>query len=267
MPEILLCTLNAKYAHCSFGLRYLLANLGELQPRAAIAEFEISQRTVDIAERILAENPVIVGLGVYIWNIDQTTRLVAELRRIRPSLIMVLGGPEVSYETIGQPIVEGADYVICGEADISFRKVCESLLEGIRPPQKIIPGQLPQFDELALPYDLYSAEDIAHRVIYVEASRGCPYECEFCLSALDIPVRQAALEPFLASMQRLLDRGVRQFKFVDRTFNLNLRVSAAILESRPDVSRAVSPFRNGARSAARSAARTDCEISPRSTAV
>lgn len=230
MPEILLATLNAKYAHCSFGLRYLLANLGELQTRAAIAEFEISQRTVDIAERLLAENPAILGFGVYIWNIEQTTRLVAELRRIRPGLIIVLGGPEVSYETIGQPIVVVADYVICGEADISFRELCTSLLAGIRPPQKIIPGRLPQFDELALPYDLYSAEDIAHRVIYVEASRGCPYECEFCLSALDIPVRQATLEPFLDSMQRLLDRGVRQFKFVDRTFNLNLRVSAAILE-------------------------------------
>src|SRR5204863_8997249 len=73
------------------------------------------------------------------------------------------------------------------------------------------------------------AADIAHRVIYVEASRGCPYECEFCLSALDIPVRQAPLDEFLHAMGSLLDRGVRQFKFVDRTFNLNLKASRAIL--------------------------------------
>ncbi|MFN0053370.1 MAG: DUF4080 domain-containing protein, partial [Planctomycetales bacterium] len=95
---------------------------------------------------------------------------------------------------------------------------------------KIISAQLPQFAQLRLPYDLYTDRDVAQRVIYVEASRGCPYECEFCLSALDIPVRQAALDEFLSAMQRLLDRGVRQFKFVDRTFNLNLKVSRAILE-------------------------------------
>ena len=81
-----------------------------------------------------------------------------------------------------------------------------------------------------LPYDLYTDEDIAQRVIYVEASRGCPFTCEFCLSALDIPVRQFPLEQFLAAMGRLLERGARQFKFVDRTFNLNLRVSRAILD-------------------------------------
>lgn len=96
-------------------------------------------------------------------------------------------------------------------------------------PSKIIAAELPQFADLRLPYDFYTADDIAHRVIYVEASRGCPYECEFCLSSLDIPVRQAPLEQFLAAMESLLARGVRQFKFVDRTFNLNFKTSRAIL--------------------------------------
>jgi radical SAM superfamily enzyme YgiQ (UPF0313 family) len=84
--------------------------------------------------------------------------------------------------------------------------------------------------DVALPYDLYDQRDIDHRVIYVEASRGCPFTCEFCLSSLDIPVRNVPLDAFLASMQSLLDRGVRQFKFVDRTFNLNLNISRAILQ-------------------------------------
>ena len=89
---------------------------------------------------------------------------------------------------------------------------------------------MPNLNDLILPYDLYSDEDIAHRVLYVEASRGCPFTCEFCLSALDIPVRQFPLEEFLTAMGRLLERGARQFKFVDRTFNLNMRVSRAILD-------------------------------------
>ena len=88
---------------------------------------------------------------------------------------------------------------------------------------------MPTLDQIRPPYDLYSDEDIAHRVIYVEVSRGCPFTCEFCLSALDIPVRLFDVEQFLAAMQTLFDRGARQFKFVDRTFNLNLRVSRMIL--------------------------------------
>src|SRR6185312_9197727 len=81
-----------------------------------------------------------------------------------------------------------------------------------------------------LPYHLYTPQDIAHRVIYVEASRGCPFRCEFCLSSLDVPVRNVPLDAFLSQLHRLLDRGVRQFKFVDRTFNLNLNISRPILQ-------------------------------------
>lgn len=230
MPDILLSTLNARYSHASFGLRYLRANLGALRERSAIVEFDIGQRPIDIAERILALEPTILGLGVYIWNIGPTTELVGILKRAKPSLTIVLGGPEVSYETEEQAIVRLADFTITGEADHGFRELCEQLLRGGRPLQKIIAASLPHFDDLCLPYDEYTAEDVAHRVIYVEASRGCPFTCEFCLSSLEIPVRNAPVEPFLAALDTLLDRGVRQFKFVDRTFNLNIHIGRAILQ-------------------------------------
>lgn len=230
MPDILLATLNARYAHSSFGLRYLMANLGELEQSTVLLEFDISQRSVDILESILLHSPRIVGLGVYIWNVDQTTRLVSELKRVAPRTIVVLGGPEVSYECRDLELTEQADFIIAGEADLTFPEVCRDLLAGRRPLTKIIPARLPQFPELHLPYRLYSDRDLQQRVVYVEASRGCPFTCEFCLSALDIPVRQANLEPFLAEMDTLFRRGLRQFKFVDRTFNLNLQVSRAILQ-------------------------------------
>jgi len=230
MADIVLTTLNARYIHAAFGLRYLLANLGPLRAAAAIVEFDINQRPIDIAEALLARDPKIIGLGVYIWNAAPATEVVAILKRVRPDLTIILGGPEVSYEVEQQPIVELADYVVTGEADVAFARVCRQLLSGQRPAGKIIAAEPPDFSELVLPYDLYDDQDVAHRIIYVEASRGCPFSCEFCLSSLDIPVRQAPLPALLDHLGRLLERGVRQFKFVDRTFNLNLEASRTILE-------------------------------------
>ncbi len=254
MPDILLATLNAKYPHAAFGLRYLYANLGPLTERAAILEFDINQRPTDVLEALLAQNPKIVGLGVYIWNARESTQLAANLKRLRPDVTLILGGPEISYETDQQEIAQHADYVVTGEADLAFAELCERLLANRRPLQKVIAAELPQFEEkktgtgtvfsspttekgtgtffasLRLPYHLYTDHDLAHRVVYVEASRGCPFKCEFCLSSLDVPVRNVPLEAFLSAMQSLLDRGLRQFKFVDRTFNLNLNISKAILQ-------------------------------------
>ena len=230
MPRIVLATLNAKFVHAAFGLRYLYANLGELQRDAEIFESDINQRPMDVAEAILAKNPEALGLGVYIWNATESRELVQILKRVRPGLIIILGGPEVSYETEEQAIVHAADYVITGEADLKFAEVCAAILRGEPPAKKIQAADLPDLARLRMPYRFYNDRDVAHRVIYVEASRGCPFTCEFCLSSLEIPVRQFPIEPFLAEMQQLLDRGVQHFKFVDRTFNLNLNTSRAILE-------------------------------------
>jgi radical SAM superfamily enzyme YgiQ (UPF0313 family) len=238
MSEILLTTLNARYAHAAFGLRYLLANMGELADRTELIEFVANAPIAETLAAIVARQPRIIGIGVYIWNVEPATRLVAELKRALPETAIVLGGPEVSYEVDQQEIVGLADYVITGEGDLAFAALCRELLDGRQPSgnvignviDKVIAAPPPVLDLLQLPYRLYSDEDLAHRVIYVEASRGCPYTCEFCLSALEIPVRQFPLEPFLNEMQGLLDRGARRFKFVDRTFNLNLRTSRAILE-------------------------------------
>jgi len=230
MADIVLTTLNAKYIHAAFGLRYLLANLGGLRERACIVEFDITQRANDIAEVLLARQPKIIGLGIYIWNAALSLEVVQILKRAAPEVTVILGGPEVSYEWERQEICAAADFVITGEADLKFAEVCRAILGGERPAQKIIPAELPDLEKLALPYALYDAQDVAHRVVYVEASRGCPFTCEFCLSSLEVPVRAFALERLLPALEDLLRRGVKHFKFVDRTFNLNLQSSKTILE-------------------------------------
>lgn len=234
MAEIVLTTLNARFAHTGFGLRYLYANLGALSDRARILEFDTQQRPLDVAEAILAEKPKIVGLGVYIWNVEAASKLVGLLKVLDPSVMVILGGPEVSYETDEQDIACLADCIVTGEADLEFRNVCNQILTGDRPPAKIIHAPFPAVEDLALPYRLYTDADIAHRTLYVEASRGCPFSCEFCLSSLDIPVRQFPLEAFLGELQILLDRGATRFKFVDRTFNLvektGIRILSFLLE-------------------------------------
>ncbi|MCH2211810.1 MAG: B12-binding domain-containing radical SAM protein [Fuerstiella sp.] len=229
MADIVLTTLNARYWHSAFGLRCLLANMGDLRERTLMLEFSIGDSLIEVLADILEHRPRIVGIGVYVWNVRQVTDLVAGMRRVAPDVIVVLGGPEVSYEWETSPVVHQADHVITGEADLAFAELCEKILRDDGSPAHMIHAEVPQFSELNLPYHLYDQEDIAHRVIYVEASRGCPFTCEFCLSALEIPVRQADLAEFLAALQSLLDRGARQFKFVDRTFNLNIRVSQKIL--------------------------------------
>lgn len=230
MTSIILSTLNARYSHASLGLRYLAANMGTLESHTKIMEFTIQHTPFEIAERVLLEEPVIVGFGIYIWNVEETFKVVSLLKTVRPELIVVLGGPEVSYEWDSQPIVALADYVITGWGDISFGKLCDQLLSGTRPSQKIITGEQPPLNDIKLPYHLYDEEDVANRLIYVEASRGCPFKCEFCLSSLDKTAWPFDLDAFLADMAKLYDRGVRQFKFVDRTFNLNIKTSLRILE-------------------------------------
>jgi len=240
--RIILATLNARYIHASLGLRYLLANLDRhggagLRAQTVLREYTINRAPTEVVADLLATLvpafgavAPIVGFGVYIWNVTQTTEVIRLLKATRPDVKVVLGGPEVSHEVDQQAITALADHVITGWGDVSFAKLCRALLDGPRPLMKIIPGEQPTLAEIELPYAEYSDDDLAHRLLYVEASRGCPFKCEFCLSSLDKTAWGFELERVLAALAGLYQRGARTFKFVDRTFNLKIDNSVRILQ-------------------------------------
>ncbi|MCL2380425.1 MAG: DUF4080 domain-containing protein [Treponema sp.] len=224
MPDIVLATINAKWIHPSLALRLLKANLGRLQASCEILEFAIRQPLGEKTGPILAARPRLLGLSVSIWNHKATLELLESLsREWEEKPIVVLGGPEVSWLPSGAEIFRYADYVIRGEGEESFRALCYRIF--------CEPGAVSDVGAIAPAYHLYTDEDLKKKLVYVEASRGCAYSCEFCQGPLSGKgVREFPLEPFLAQMGTLIDRGARTFKFLDRSFNLNIARAKRIME-------------------------------------
>ena len=248
---ILIAAINARHSHASLGARCLLANMGELRPQTELAEFTLQQSAVHIADALAAQAPRILGLGVYIWNAVRVAELLPLLRKQSPQMKIVLGGPEivnadspVGMEPDPPSILEGrppcrplksfADFLILGEGDLAFAALCRKILSAPHSrPFASICGSLhpppPDLAAIRMPYDEYTNSDLAHRLLYVESSRGCAMRCDYCVSANDEAVRHFPLPPLLAAFDRLLARGARVFKFCDRSFNLDLPRAAEIL--------------------------------------
>lgn len=229
MREIVLATINARYTHSSVALRYLFANLKDLRDRAIIQEYDISDNFQQIAEQILILNPKLVCFGVYIWNALESFAVIEIIKKVNPDIYIILGGPEVSYQPFRVNFNQ-ADYIIQGEGEIGFYNLAKTLLNGNKPRQRIFPPEVVELEQIELPYQYYTDDDIRNRLIYVEASRGCAFNCEFCLSSIDKKVRYFNLDKVLAELDKLWLRGARSFKFIDRTFNLDIKVTNRILD-------------------------------------
>jgi radical SAM superfamily enzyme YgiQ (UPF0313 family) len=240
MKEILLAAINAKWIHPSLALRLLKANLGPLENRCDIIEFALRQPLREKTDPILAARPRILGLSVSIWNHTAVLELLEKLREEweaddRP--VIILGGPEASYLAQESELLKYADYCIRGEGEIAFRELCGAILSD---KDVFVNGEFRRvnINDVKSAYHLYSDEDLSKKLVYVEASRGCPFGCEFCLSSSDSAsggagdngVREFPLEPFLSEMEDLIHRGAKTFKFLDRTFNLNIERSVKIIE-------------------------------------
>lgn len=227
-------TLNAKYIHTCLALRCLKA-YAEPEFPIEMVEYTIKDPAMNIVADLHQRKPDVIGFSCYIWNIQETIQVIEMLKKVMPSVKIVLGGPEVSYDTREwMERLHAVDFIVVGEGEETFKHLLEEmnttakyhLVFGlayrkgddivINPPRPKLP-----LNELPSPYRF--SEDVASlskRVTYFETSRGCPYSCQFCLSSIEVGVRYFDLERVKADLLYLINSGAKLIKFVDRTFNI-----------------------------------------------
>ena len=227
--KVLLTTLNAKYIHTNLAIR-LLYSLNRDWPGLEWREFTINQNRDEIA-RFCADFEI-VAFSCYIWNITQTLEVARKIKALNPTVKILLGGPEVSYDwqdVIARPEV---DFIITGEGETPFREFLYAWPEVghlANLVQKTAEGEIRYFSNPVTfdlenyrhirPWQFDPPEDLRSKVLYVETSRGCPYKCEFCLASLDNKVRYLPDEHIKQTLLHLMEHG-RVIKFLDRTFNM-----------------------------------------------
>jgi radical SAM superfamily enzyme YgiQ (UPF0313 family) len=228
--KTLLISINAKYIHTNNAVRLLKANSDF---DIDIFEYTIKDDISKIIDDIKQYNPDVLGLSIYIWNIGLFRKLLSKLSLEESNII--IGGPEVSYESSDFLNKYPVDYIIKGEGELAFNKLLHAIDSGedvssisnliYLKDNKITHTPLLEIgnlDELKLPY--YFEFDIPHipnKISYIETSRGCPYKCSYCLSSLEKKVRFFNMDKVKDTIIYLMSHGSKTIKFLDRTFNAN----------------------------------------------
>jgi anaerobic magnesium-protoporphyrin IX monomethyl ester cyclase len=232
--KVVVSTLNAKYIHTSLALRYLKAFCGN-DFDVEITEYTIKDPAMNIVSDLYQKAPDVLGFSCYIWNMEETIQIIRMLKKIRPELLIVLGGPEVSYDTeYWMERIPEVDFIVMGEGEETLHQLLQEIsttkkyhfVFGIayRKDGEIClnPGR-PKLNLSDIPSPHRFVEDVpslANRVVYFETSRGCPFSCQFCLSSIEVGVRYFDMERTKSDILYLIDAGAKLIKFVDRTFNI-----------------------------------------------
>ncbi len=233
--KIIGTTLNAKYIHTNLALRFLKAYVEPAYP-FEIVEFTIKDPILHIVSDLFSRNPDVIGFSCYIWNIEETKKVAELLKKVKPDCKIILGGPEVSYNPIfWLETIPEIDAIVVGEGEATFKEILDAIATGktfeavtglaYRSEEQIIqtlPRKKIDLNTIGSPYRF--EEDLPtlpNRIAYFETSRGCPFNCQFCLSSIEIGVRYFDREQAKADLLYLIENGVKTIKFMDRTFNIS----------------------------------------------
>jgi radical SAM superfamily enzyme YgiQ (UPF0313 family) len=213
--KILLTGINARYSHINPALYYLKAFTADTGHEISIKEFNINQDKTEIAEDILSDNWDAVGFSIYIWNISIALDIISIIKKNKPGIKIIIGGPEVSNSNFD---FINADFIVTGAGESGFRFILEKNLQH---EDKLISIPNPDFDNILFPFNEYKGMDLGGKYFYYESSRGCPFKCIYCISSSENIKTEFRN---LNSVKEELDFIVRELKpstvkFVDRTFN------------------------------------------------
>ena len=233
--KVICATLNAKFIHTNLAIRYLKAYA---QPEfdVGLAEYTIKDPIMNIVTDLIRKKPNVIGFSCYIWNIEETIKVIQMIKKIDPTIIMIVGGPEVSYDVHDwMKKVNEFDFIIVGEGEETFKRLLHELnshqqfdqVPGISYRNEgtiLINPPLHKLNLQDLPSPYRFEEDVPQlgkRVTYIETSRGCPFSCQFCLSSIEVGVRYFDREKIKEDIRYLMKNGAKTIKFVDRTFNIS----------------------------------------------
>lgn len=232
--QVVLSAINSKYIHTGLGLRYVGEYAKAQGHEVTLIEETINTPILAVLEKIMAVPAQVYGFSVHIWNKQFIFKLIRMLRKLRPEAAIVIGGPEVAFdaEKIFAELPQ-ADYIVQGEGELVFSELLEYLAGGGSVPQHIayregeqvnLNGGITVIDDMSLlpfPYPDLEKMLAEHKIVYYECTRGCPFNCAYCLSGISRSVRKRPLELVLRDLDRFIAAGVPLVKFVDRTYNLD----------------------------------------------
>ncbi|HEY8500887.1 MAG TPA: DUF4080 domain-containing protein, partial [Clostridia bacterium] len=231
--KTLIIAINSQYVHTNLAVNYLKAACGNECGDVRVLEFSINENLKSVFRRIMAEKPDVVAFSCYIWNIEHVVKLAGDIKKADKGIVVIAGGPEVSFE--GGGFMSGkADYIICGEGEEDLPLILELLNKGERPCENTIRRLkthkvIENVNGLNFPYDNIKPGSLKDRIAYVEASRGCPFRCSYCISPAIGKVRNFEPEWVYRALDILVESGAKVIKFVDRTFNADEKRAEEIL--------------------------------------
>ncbi|MFD1735516.1 B12-binding domain-containing radical SAM protein [Bacillus salitolerans] len=233
--NVVLTTLNAKYIHTNLAIRCLRSYV-QPEHQVQMVEYTIKDPVMNIVTDLFRYTPDVIGFSCYIWNIEETIKVISILKKIKPELTIMIGGPEVSYDvSFWLHRLVDVDFIVIGEGEETFKQLLDQLkgekdfagIHGLAyrlDDKDVINPQRNKLNLQEAPSPFRFEEDIPHlskRVTYIETSRGCPFSCQFCLSSIEVGVRYFHKEKIKDDIRYLMENGAKTIKFVDRTFNIS----------------------------------------------